>query len=779
MNHNQIEIDNPPITLKDIIRKIIRARWWISSCSIIMFIITAYVSFSTPPVYQSTASVMIETSNRAEKIFNYNMNNDFKISDEIAVIKSRTIAEDVVMELWNSNKRNRLYLFGTKKFMPRGQRLRRPLKKIFSFGSWAPEQNKPPQYYGGYHSGIGNQFYRKVISSLNVYYTRGTNIINISVSSPHPYESSLIANTVADAYQKRDKEWSSNESANLKSFLEKRLKDKEVEINNVEKKIETYKTENKIYDIEGNVSNLLENLTKVETDYNSNILNINIIKSQKEYLSDQLSDLEQDLVQQMLNSINSQLFALRGQVDEKESELVRNATVYGSDHEAVLKTKSNLENLKLQLKNKTNEMISAGLSIVDPLEYRQELISELIDYNTKLHQFEAKSKQYLLLIEKYQAQIESLPEKQSFLGNMEREREVLSNTYAFIRQKMEEARVSMASEPGKVRMLNRAEQASYPISPNVSKNLIMSLIIGALIGFGISQTREYFDNSIRSIKFIERKKIPILAIIPSIGESFTKKIKKSIWKRKNNYSNSNSIGSIERRLITHEEPNSPISEAYRGLRTSLMYTKKGSQGSLMISSPGPGEGKTTTILNLAITYANLGKKTILIDGDLRKPVIHKVFNGKNKIGLTHYLSGSEEEYKNIIHESGIQNLDVIYNGAIPPNPSELLGSEIMKDMLIKLKDIYDIILFDAPPILAVTDSVVLSNLMDQFIMVVRFGSTDKNSINHSLNALSQVNCPLTGIIFNDLNQKNSYYSKSDYSYYQYYYNTDEIEDNKS
>ena len=97
----------------------------------------------------------------------------------------------------------------------------------------------------------------------------------------------------------------------------------------------------------------------------------------------------------------------------------------------------------------------------------------------------------------------------------------------------------------------------------------------------------------------------------------------------------------------------------------------------------------------------------------------------------------------------------------------------MKEMLLELKDNYDIILFDAPPILAVTDSVVLSNLMDQFIMVVRFGITDKNSINHSLNALSQVNCPLTGIIFNDLNQKNSYYSKSDYSYYQYYYNTDE------
>ena len=110
---------------------------------------------------------------------------------------------------------------------------------------------------------------------------------------------------------------------------------------------------------------------------------------------------------------------------------------------------------------------------------------------------------------------------------------------------------------------------------------------------------------------------------------------------------------------------------------------------------------------------------------------------------------------NIIYPSSIDNLDVIYNGAIPPNPSELLGSDIMKEMLAKLKENYDIVLFDAPPILAVTDSVVLSNLMDQFILVVRFGSTDKNSITHSLTALSHVHTSLSGIILNDLNKKNS------------------------
>ena len=472
----------------------------------------------------------------------------------------------------------------------------------------------------------------------------------------------------------------------------------------------------------------------------------------------------------MLSSINAQLFALREQVNEKETELVRNSTVYGSDHEAVLKTKENLTNLKFKLKGKTDELIAEGLSIIDPLEYRQDLISSLLQMETDLNLLNSKSKEYQILIIKYQNEIKALPEKQSFLGKLNREKKVLSNTYSYMRQKMEEARVSMASEPGKVRIINQATMSTTPKSPNVSKNLFMALILGSLFGLGCSISREYFDNTIKSVEFIEQKKLPVLAIIPSIKQD-TKTYPEST--KKNRIQNRwKSVSNIQRRLITHEDPKSPISEAYRSLRTSLMYTTKGSQGVIMVSSPGPSEGKTTTIINLAITYANLGKKTLLIDGDLRKPVLHKVFNKPNENGLTHYLSGVEEKLKNIINTTDVENLQIIYSGAIPPNPSELLGSELMKSLLVNLRNEYDIILFDAPPVMAVTDAVVLSILIDQFILVVRFGNTDKDSINHTLAALSNVNQSLTGVVFNDLNRKNSYYSKNYYSYHDYYYTSE-------
>ena len=768
--------DNPPVTLKDIIRKIVRARWWIFTSVIVILTGTIYVTYSTPPIYQATVSVMIEKSSKAETIFNFGENDNYKISDEIAVIKSRTIGEDVVKSLWNSNKRNRLYVFGTKVFVPRGQRLRRPLKKIFTLGKWSPEQNKPPQYDEPYNSSIGAKYYQNIIRTLQIYSSRGTNIINIVAKSPHPYEAALIANAVATAYQKRDKEWSSNESISLKSFLQDRLDEKESEMEEIEDKIEKYKMENQIYDIEGNVTNLMNNLTSVESAYNNANLEINIIHSQKKYLSNQLSDVENDLTEKMLSSINAQLFALREQVNEKEAELIRNSTIYGANHEAVIKTNENLKNLKIQLKGKTNELIAAGLSILDPLEYRQDLISNLLQLETNINLLESKLFEYQSLINTYKDDIKVLPEKQSFLGKLSREKNVLANTYSYMRQKMEEARVSMASEPGKVRIINQAEEPNKPISPDIPRNIIMAIIIGAFIGFGCSITNEYFDNTVKSVEFIERKNLPVLAIIPSIGhksKTYSNRNKINSDDKRGRFYGMKSVDRIQRRLVTHEDPRSPISESYRSLRTSLMYTTKGNQGTIMVSSPGPGEGKTTTIINLAITYANLGKKTLLIDGDLRKPVLHKVFNTVIEKGLTHYLSGVEEKWENIINPTDVENLQIIYSGAIPPNPSELLGSELMNNLIIELKEKYDIILFDAPPVLAVTDAVVLSRLIDQFILVVRFGRTDKDSINHALVALSNVNRSLTGVVFNDLNRKNSYYSKNYYSYQEYYYTSEE------
>ena len=189
----------------------------------------------------------------------------------------------------------------------------------------------------------------------------------------------------------------------------------------------------------------------------------------------------------------------------------------------------------------------------------------------------------------------------------------------------------------------------------------------------------------------------------------------------------------------------------------------------MISSPGPGEGKTTTIVNLAITYANLGKKTLLIDCDLRKPVIHKIFSLDKDPGLTRYLSGLDNNISNLINRVDVNNLDVITCGAVPPNPSEILASSKMDEVMNDLMKEYDIILIDSPPLIAVTDSFVLTKFAKQFILVVRAGQTEKGGLDRVLGQINHMGVSLSGIVMNDVDESNSYSNGYYYNYYRSYY----------
>tara|TARA_B100000519_G_scaffold202801_1_gene222383 strand:- start:2524 stop:3159 length:636 start_codon:yes stop_codon:yes gene_type:complete len=189
--------------------------------------------------------------------------------------------------------------------------------------------------------------------------------------------------------------------------------------------------------------------------------------------------------------------------------------------------------------------------------------------------------------------------------------------------------------------------------------------------------------------------------------------------------------------------------------------------SILVSSAGPGEGKTTTVANLAITYANLGKRTLLVDTDLRRPVIHKVLDLKKEPGITAYLSGAVSDFKKIIQKTEIDNLSAVSSGIIPPNPSELLGSRKMQDLINSLEEDWDMVLFDSPPLVAVTDATMVSKEIDRIIMVVKVGQTDKKAFEHTISSLRNVGAPLGGVILNAVTHKNSYGSY--YYYYQYYH----------
>jgi capsular exopolysaccharide synthesis family protein len=218
----------------------------------------------------------------------------------------------------------------------------------------------------------------------------------------------------------------------------------------------------------------------------------------------------------------------------------------------------------------------------------------------------------------------------------------------------------------------------------------------------------------------------------------------------------------KRQLIVHEDAKSPIAEAYRTMRTNIQFAKVDSDlRVIMFTSAGPGEGKSTTTANTAVAMAQSGKKVIIVDCDLRKPVQHKIFDKKNR-GVTNILV-EERPVADLIQETGIDNLQVLTSGPIPPNPSELLGSAKMREIINCLKELADIVIIDAPPTVAVTDACVLASSVDGILLVLGAGEIKPEMAQKAKELLLKANGHILGVILNRVE------IEEEHAYYYYYY----------
>lgn len=224
---------------------------------------------------------------------------------------------------------------------------------------------------------------------------------------------------------------------------------------------------------------------------------------------------------------------------------------------------------------------------------------------------------------------------------------------------------------------------------------------------------------------------------------------------------------IKRAIITDINPKSPISEAYRSLRTNIEFSAVDTEiRTIMVTSAGPGEGKSTTVSNLAVSYAQSEKKVLIIDADLRKPTLHHTFVQSNRQGLTSVLT-NQVKAADVIRETEIENLYVITSGPIPPNPSEILSSRRMTSLIDEMKEQFDIIIVDTPPALAVTDAQIVAAKCDGVLMVVDFGKVKRDLAIKVKNNLERVQARILGVVINNIDRDNAE------AYYYYYYGSKE------
>ena len=765
-----LNISNDELSIKDYLF-LLRIYWKIIAfITVTSLLITIYYTYSVERSYRSKATLMIREKTGKSMIMDFGGSRQKNlIINEIQLIRSRTVAKSVIEKLWNSDQRNNLHIFDTKIYRPSGYVQREFLKRFFSFGLYEPSSKRVKNHTDSYTNKIGEEYCSRITENLKVSNRKNTDILELSFDSPFPDESRFIVNTIADVYLSTDKKWGAEQAESIVSFLESQVKIQTKKLEVAENNLRSFKEERLIFDLDGNADLVLQRLVDAETKYYNSIAQSNILIEKSNFFKSKLTEDENTLASKLLNDLNIQVNSIRSSITVLESQLIKNQTQYGSDHEAVLKTKRKISKFKEELNDKIKLLVSEqSMTVADPLKYRQEIIAELLTAEAENSNLNSQISEYKKLVELYTKELNNLPSKQIEFARLERDNKVLEQTYTFMKQKLEEAKINVASNTGKIQIIDYAVKSKKPFKPIPSNNIIIGLILGLSIGVGFVLLIEFLDNTVKSADDIKKMNLVVLGIIPSIGDQNINKILSAFNIQKSKTPSASVSRKLKRRLITREDPKSPVSESYRSLRTNMMYSSTDKEiKSVLVSSSGPGEGKTTTVANLAITYANLGKKTLLIDTDLRRPVIHKVFDCDRDNGITSYLSGVEKDFKKLIQNTPIDNLSVVTSGIIPPNPSELLGSERMTNLIAKLESEWDMILFDSPPLVAVTDATMISKEIDQIIIVVKAGHTDSTAFNHTVTSLRNVNAPLGGIILNAVTSKNSYGSY--YYYYQYYH----------
>jgi capsular exopolysaccharide synthesis family protein len=372
-------------------------------------------------------------------------------------------------------------------------------------------------------------------------------------------------------------------------------------------------------------------------------------------------------------------------------------------------------------------------------------------------------------LDKQKADANGLAEKLVQYHILQHDAESNKQLYDGLLQKLKEAGITAGLRSSNIRVVDPALTPTTPARPQKARNILLSFLVGLVGGVGLALFREYLDNTVKSPDDIEALTgLPSLAVVPSLPGLNANQSRFSRFARE---AAPQSASGPRVELLSYIQPKSQISEAFRALRTSLLLSQADHPPQvILVTSALPREGKTTAAVNLAVTLAQLGDRTLLMDSDLRKPGIRRALNltvGK-EVGLSSYLAGVSTLDEVMIPHPTINNLVALTTGPVPPSPADLLSSHRMREAIVELRHRFKFIVIDSPPVMAATDPVILSALTDGVLLVVRSCETPKEAFTRTRDLLAAVKCRLLGVVLNavDSSAPDYYYS---YRYYPYAY----------
>ncbi len=577
---------------------------------------------------------------------------------------------------------------------------------------------------------------------------RGIDIVDISVESPSPYEAALIANCYANAYRLFNLMVNRNQLTTVKNFLAKQTDEKQEDLVKAEDKLSAFQAKNGIIALDAQSQNLITQLANFEAQRDD--VQIDLASTQK-----MVTQLKTQLNQQnprltaYLESLASQSYFQSLQDAIAKLEVNKNMALANKSPNLDISSKiEEYDKSIASLKQKLNEKISTvkeGLLASNPDEIK-DITQKLLEAEVKSNSLAIQLTELNKLVDKYDSQFNKLPSTSIEYARLERNRQAAETLYGLLEEKYQEALINEQSQPGNVIIVDKGRRPNLPDKPNRKLIVLIGLVLGGGLAFGFVFVRNYFDNTIKTPEDIQNRNINVLAWIPQIEGLGVG-------------------GNKQFEFIVSKKPDSIPSEAFRALRTRVQFSKIGSDAlkTILVTSSAPSEGKTTVCVNLAGTFAQSNKKVLIIDCDLRKPRMHSVFQAQRFPGLVDYFF-DQAKLEDIIRKTDMPNLNFVTAGTIPPNPSETLESQAMKDFLALMKTKYDIILLDSAPIIAVTDSEILASMVDASLLVVSAELTEIDLMTKAVELIKHDNSSFIGTVLNNFTYKSGYGS-----YYKYYY----------
>jgi len=722
-----------------------RRRWiWLLAFFSVMGA-TVVLTLTSRPVYEAKTSILIDVEERMQKaIFDMMAplgQREAKIKNQVEILRSRTLALGVLDFVSQSE-------YGS--FFER-------------LATDLPEEKKLEKKLA----------YLK--KNLKIQPVRGTDFIELKTVASDPALASFLANSFADQYFQQSLKFTKGEISEVRQFLESQLEKTQKELKSSEETLKTYKEEKKVTALPDETSELVKKLVEFDGLYNEAKTDLESAVKRMEYMQSQLDTRRNRLVQDITTVSSPLIIQLRNEI--ANLEVVKASYIaqgFSVNHPKIAEINQRIEDTKKSLITESSKIVSSELLSGDPLALSTDLVNKILLLEIDIHSLSAKTKALRSVVETYTSQLNSLPEKSLQLARLERQAKVSENIFMMLKEKYEEARIKEAGQIGSVRIIDQAYPPLSPIKPKKKLNLIMGGLLGLLFATTLILSIEAFDTTVKTVPEIEKAGIAVLGTIPLIKEN------NKVWSR--NGKHRNKIESeelkISSNLVTHLDPKSAVSEAYRTFRTNLQFTQADTPlRTVLVTSPGPSEGKSTTISNLAITLSQSGLKILVVDTDLRKPVLHGIFGVAREPGVVHYLSG-KAELKSVIKQTPVENIFLMPAGIIPPNPNELIGSQKFKNMVEELKAEFDFVLFDSPPVMAVADATVLSTIMDGVVLVICAGQSHHATMEKIVSSLKGVKANVVGGVLNKIKLEKIYGGYPYYYYYHHYYGDGEKERNR-